>query len=363
MNVDDERRPVVIVGGGQSGLVAARTVRQHGLRPLVLEAQDRPAGSWPRYYDSLRLFSPAGFNSLPGLPFPGDPERYPHRDEVVAYLEQYADRLAVEIRTRARVTAVTAQDEGGGFLVETADGQQIDAAGVVATSGAFDTPHLPDLPGQEDFAGQIQHVANYRHPSEHAGKKVVVVGAGNSAVQVGHELTSVADVTFATRQPLRFFPQHIDGRDLHHWLRDTGLDHVPAEWLAHFVTRTLVIDSGGYQQAAAAGSLRRRVMFEALDDDGVVWGDGTREHVDVVLLATGYRPNLAYLRPLGALDTDGAPLHVAGISTTHPGLVYLGLEFQRCFASNTLRGVGHDANHVVPALAAHARGHLATLGN
>ena len=103
-------------------------------------------------------------------------------------------------------------------------------------------------------------------------------------------------------------------------------------------------------------------MFTALDGDGVIWADGEHEPVDVVLFATGYRPNLDYLRPLGALDDDGSPRHAGGISTTHLGLAYVGLEFQRSFSSNTLRGVHRDAQHVVGALAAHLRGAVAAVG-
>lgn len=106
----------------------------------------------------------------------------------------------------------------------------------------------------------------------------------------------------------------------------------------------------------------RRPMFTGFGTDRVIWADGTRERVDTVLFATGYRPHLDYLRPLGALDGKGMPLHSSGISATHPGLVYLGLEDQRSFSSNTLRGVHRDAGHVIPALVAHVRGAPAAVG-
>ena len=145
-----------------------------------------------------------------------------------------------------------------------------------------------------------------------------MAGAGNSAVQVGYELAQVATVTLATRHPVTFMPQRRDGQDLHYWLKATGFDLLPPEWLRHYL-------SG------------RRPMFTAFDRDHVIWPDGTREKVDTVVFATGYRPHLDYRSPLGALD-GGLPPHAGGISATHPGLVYVGLEFQRSF-SNTLRGV------------------------
>ena len=347
--------PIVIVGGGQSGLVAARHVRDSGLEPIILEAGPRPVGSWPGYYDSLTAFSPAQYSALDGVPFPGDPDHYPHRDEVVAYLERFAASLdGVEIRTRTRVDRVEA--DGHGFVVHTADGNALPAGGVVAASGSFSNPYEPPIPGRERFPGEVLHVADYREPAKYAGKRVIVVGGGNSAIQVAHELTAHVDVTLATLQPVRFLPQVHDGHDVHYWTDVTGFDRLPPEWLARIVSGPLVSDDGVYGAAYTSGALARRAMFDRLDDDGVVWADGAREQVDTVILATGYLPSLGYLRGLGALDENGLPRHTGGISTTHPGLVYLGLEFQRSFASNTLRGVSADAAFVIPPLVAYAAG-------
>ena len=352
---------VVVIGAGQSGLAAARTLQAHGISPVVLEAGPEPTGSWPYYYDSLTLFSPARYSSLPGLDFPGDPDHYPHRDEVVAYLRRYAAGLGADIRTGTPVTAVEAQDQGG-FLVRTALGQSFQAAGVVAATGSFGHPYLLALPGQDRFTGRLLHVAGYRSPLEHASERVIVVGGGNSAVQVGYELAQVATVTLATRHPLTFHPQCRDGRDLHDWLVTSGFDLLPPEWLDHYLGDRWVVDTGKYRHALETGQLDRRPMFTAFGADGVIWPDGTPERVDTVVFATGYRPHLDYLSPLGGLDTEGMPLHSAGISATHPGLVYLGLEFQRSFSSNTLRGVHRDADHVIPPLAAHVRNASAAVG-
>jgi putative flavoprotein involved in K+ transport len=250
----------IVIGAGQSGLAAARALRQAGASPVVLEAADRPGGSWPRYYDSLTLFSPARYSALPGLPFGGDPDRYPLRDEVTAYLRDYAARLNADIRTGSRVTAVTA--DGPGYTARLADGSELRARAVVAT-GSFGRPHRPALPGLGQFAGTLIHASEYRHPGPYAGRNVIVVGAGNSAVQIAVELAGTAAA---------------------------------------------------------------------------------------VTLATGYRPALDYLAPLGALGPGGYPLHRGGVSTTCPGLAYVGLEWQRSLASASLRGVGRDARHIAGRL-------------
>jgi putative flavoprotein involved in K+ transport len=191
---------------------------------------------------------------------------------------------------------------------------------------------------------------------------VVVVGAGDSAAQITDELAQVANVTLAARHPLRFIPQRIGGEDVHYWLRETGFDSLPAEWLRKITGGSVITDSVGFRQTLADGLFEVRPMFDALDGDHVVWSDGERERVDAIILATGYRPSLDYLRQLGALDTHGAPLHAGGISTTHLGLVYLGLEFQRSYASNTLRGVNADASAVIAPLVAWIRGAPRTVG-
>ncbi|WP_433331738.1 flavin-containing monooxygenase [Spirillospora sp. CA-294931] len=348
-------QPIVIVGAGQSGLATAHAVLTAGMRPLIIEAADRPAGSWPTYYDSLTLFSPARYSAMDGLPFPGDPDHYPHRDEVVGYLEKYAARLDVEIRTGTRVVRVDEE-----FTVHTSDGERIRASGVVAASGS--RPVIPALPGQPTYTGELAHVVGYRNPEPYAGKRIVVVGGGHSAVQIGYELAKVASVTLATRSPLLFQPQRTRGQDIHHWAVTSGFDHFPVEWLARLLPGRLINDTGIYEEALKNGLFDRRPMFSALDGDRVVWPDGQAEPVDVVLLATGYQPRLDYLADLGALTPEGLPLHTGGLSLTHPGLGYVGLEFQRSFSSNTLRGVAHDATHVVTAVAAYARGALETLG-
>jgi putative flavoprotein involved in K+ transport len=338
---------LVIVGGGQAGLAAAHVASVLGWAPVVLDASTGPGGSWPRYYDSLTLFSPARFSALPGVPFPGDPERYPVRDEVVAYLDSYAQRLDADLRWGARVERVTRQS--GHFQVSTVDGAIVESRMVVAASGGFSRPYRPALAGLASFAGKVLHSADYSDPAPFVGARVVVVGGGNSAVQIAVELAQVATVTIATRGRLRWQPQRILGRDFHWWLTRTGLD------TSRFGPRLAkggvpVIDDGRYRAAVRAGRPDHRPLFTRLERDSVVWADGSRERVDALILATGFRPELGYLEGTAALDGDGVPQHTGGVSTSVPGLGYVGLERQRSFASATLRGVGRDAAHVLRAL-------------
>jgi len=343
---------VLVIGGGQAGLAAGYHLKRAGLSFTILESAADLGGSWPHYYDSLRLFSPAGRSSLPGMSFPGDPERYPARDEVIAYLRQYADHFQLPIVSGVRVASVTR--DGEVFAVQGHDGQLYHTRSLIAATGSFHRPYLPELPGQHGFGGAIAHAFAYRNPAPFAGQRVVVVGAGNSAIQIATELAQVARVTLATRERVRFVNQRPYGRDVHFWWWLTRFDTRPLDsplgaWLSRLADGKgpRVLDTGVYRAALAASLPNQRAMFARFTDSGVVWDDGSAEDVDTVIFATGYRPNLAYLAPLGALDTEGQARQHYGVSLTMPGLYFVGLSNQRTFASATLRGVGPDAAVVV----------------
>lgn len=277
---------LVIIGGGQSGLAAAHAAAALGTRATVLQAGPDAAGSWPHYSRACSCSPPRGIA---------------------------AARARVRAQARCR------------------------------------HPHRAALPGLGDFGGQVSHAAEYQAPAPFAGRRVVVVGGANSAVQIAAELAGVARVSLATRSPLRFAPQRPLGRDLHWWLTRTGIDTAPlGRWL-HGRT-TPVLDDGRYRAALDSGNPDPRAMFTRLDGDDIVWTDGTREHVDAIILATGYRPHLDYLAGTGALAADDRPQQRRGLSTTVPGLGYVGLEYQRSIASATVRGVGRDAERVVGTL-------------
>lgn len=350
----------LVIGAGQAGLATGYQLQRAGQTFVILDAATTAGGSWSRYYDSLTLFSPARFSSLPGLPIAGDPERYLRRDEVVAYLTTYAAHFALPILGGARVTTVTSA--AGIFTVQTDDGRAFQARSVIAATGSFANPVLPTLPGQGSYTGRVLHALAYRNPAAFADQRVVVVGAGNSAVQIATELAQVAHVTLTSRRPVQFIQQRPYGRGIHFWWWLLRFDTTPLDGLAGRGIRRLVagrgipvLDTGIYRSALAQQRPDRRPMFTHFTPSGVVWSDGQAEAVDAVIFATGYRPNLRYLAGLGALDAAGMPLHREGVSQVVPGLGFVGLTNQRTLASATLRGVGPDAAVVVERLRHQAR--------
>ena len=339
----------IVIGGGQAGLASGYYLKKNGLQFLILEASGQSTGSWPLYYDSLKLFSPARLSSLPGMKMPGPATRYPLRNEVIRYLRAHAQRFDLPIRINQRVVYVEKSRKF--FSIRTAAGNEYEARTIINATGSFHNPYIPAISGMENFQGEILHSSSYRSPDRFRGQRVVVVGSGNSAVQIAAELADVSHTSLAVLRPVRFMKTKILGIDLHFWIRAVGLDTFPF-W--RFGKKPpisgAVADLDDYRRRIQSGKPDQRPMFTSLYSEGVVWPDGTEEPVQTVIFATGYRPNLSHLQSIGALDADGKPLQKGGISTSVPGLYYVGLEGQRSFASATLRGAGPDAKYVVRKL-------------
>ncbi|QKG23500.1 arsenic resistance flavin-binding monooxygenase [Actinomadura verrucosospora] len=211
------------------------------------------------------------------------------------------------------------------FEVATENGQSFTAPTVIAVTGAFGRPHRPHLPGLGSFADMVLHSSQYGRPEEFAGQRVVIAGGGNSAVQIAMELARQSRVTLATRHPLRFMAQRVLGVDTHLWQQRTGLD--AAGWARPLLTGGKgipVFDTGTYRAQIATGNPDPRPMFTGLDGNHVVWQDGPRERVDVVLLATGFRPGAGagYLEELGALGLDGDLSFLCSRVTGRTGIAF-----------------------------------------
>nr|AAX37822.1 pFQ25.6 [Streptomyces sp. F2] len=288
----DRHTEVVIVGGGQSGLAAGYHLRRLGVDFVILDAQPTPGGAWQHAWDSLHLFSPAAYSSLPGRPMPMQAgQAYPDARHVVGYLTDYERRYELPVHRPVRVLGVHRDD--GRLRVETDAGSWRAQAAISAT-GAWWRPFLPAVPGREHFRGRQLHTVDYRNPADFAGQRVVVVGGGNSGAQIAADLAYDTDLTWVTQRPPRFLPDDIDGRAL--------FDVATARRRALEEGRT---DTGGVtslgdivavppvRKARDAGLLKASPMFVRLERDGVVWADGTRAPADAVIWCTGFRPALA----------------------------------------------------------------------
>ncbi|MEU0204315.1 MULTISPECIES: ArsO family NAD(P)H-dependent flavin-containing monooxygenase [unclassified Streptomyces] len=343
-----QRTDVVVVGGGQAGLAAGYHLRRQGLDFVILDAEAAPGGSWQHMWDSLHLFSPAQYSSLPGRLMPAQAgETYPDAGHVVDYLADYEKRYDLPVLHGTRVGAVRRDDKR--LLVE-ADTGTWRARAVVSATGTWSRPFLPAVPGRSVFTGQQLHTVNYRHPGDFAGQHVIVVGGGNSGAQIAADLTldGQVDVTWVTQRPPQFLADDIDGRALfdvataRRRALDAGLsDTGGVASLGDIVAVPPV------RAARDAGLLRAKPMFARLTATGAQWDNGSHTDADAVIWCTGFRPALAHLAALNLRRAHG---HIPIDGTRalgEPRLHLLGYGDWTGPASATLIGVGRTAREAV----------------
>ncbi|HLU55988.1 MAG TPA: NAD(P)-binding domain-containing protein [Pseudonocardia sp.] len=294
------RSDVVVIGAGQAGLSAAYGLRRAGLAPgsgfVVLDREDGPGGAWRHRWPTLRLDRVHGISNLPGLPFEPADRSLPAAEIVPAYFDAYERAFDLQVRRPVRVTAV--REAGSDLRVESDAGTWITRALINAT-GTWTRPFRPRYPGAETFRGRQLHTADYAGPDEFAGKRVVVVGGGTSAVQLLMEIAPVAAATtWVTRRPPEFHEGPFDenyGRAVVARVDERVRAGLPPQSVVSVTRLPLTPEVRAAQEA---GVLDRLPMFERITPDGVAWADGSSAAADVILWATGWRAALGHLAPL-----------------------------------------------------------------
>jgi putative flavoprotein involved in K+ transport len=338
-SVASSHHDVVVVGAGQAGLTMGFLLRRSGRPFLIVDRAAWIAAAWRERWDSLTLFTPRRFSGLPGLAFPGDPDGYPSRDEVIDYLEHYAQtfELPVELNSAVRRLAPAGQ----GFLLETENGTITAEQAVVAT-GPFQTPYVPELGtrlGPDVFQA---HSTGYRSPGALPEGTALVVGGGNTGYQIAKELSATHEVHLSVGSRQKPLPQRPLGRDLFWWLTKSRLlgTTVESPLGKRLSQRDALIGSSPRELRRRYGvRLRKR----ALDASGriVRFADGSELEVDAVIWATGYRPEHSWIdAPI--FDPSGRVRHRRGV-TDVPGLYFLGLTWQHTRGSALLGWVENDA--------------------
>lgn len=343
---------VVVIGAGQAGLSTGRLLGRTDLSFVILDAEEGPGAAWRHAWDSLRLFSPAFWSSIPGIIFPGGRDYYPTRDEVIDYFTTYEERYRLPVERPVRVSAVRRHDVER-LRVDTDRGDWL-ARNVISATGTWRNPIVPDVPGRELFEGVQIHSACYRTPEQFRGKRVLVVGGGNSGAQIQAELSLVADSIWVTRREPRFLPDDVDGRALfdrataRYQARQDGRD--PNKSVESILGDIVMLPP--VKAARDRGDLVAVRMFERFTRDGVLWPDGREMQVDAVIWCTGFRPALDHLKPLGVIEPDGQVLTDGTRSRREPRLWLVGYGEWTGYASATLIGVGRTAQETVEGITA-----------
>ncbi|MCM1969890.1 NAD(P)/FAD-dependent oxidoreductase [Streptomyces sp. G1] len=371
-------RPVYVIGGGPGGLAVAYTLRARGIRAVVLEKSDRVGASWRGHYDRLHLHTTRRLSGLPGLPMPRRFGRWVSRDDVVRYLEKYAEHHKLEIVTGVEVSRVDRAPDGQGWLLHATGGRELTGAAVVVATGYNHTPHLPDWPGREEYTGELLHASAYRNAEPYAGRDVLVVGVGNTGAEIAVDL--VEGGASRVRLAVRTAP-HIVRRSTAGWaaqysgvlvrrlpvglvdrlsrplakvsvpdLSAHGLPRPDTGLYSRVLEGAVPVQDVGLIDAIRAGKVEVVAAVDGFEDGKVALADGTFVEPDAVVAATGYRRGLEGLvGHLDVLDSRGKPLaHGARTPAGAPGLYFTGFTNP---ISGMLRELAMDAEKIARAVA------------
>ncbi len=343
-----ERFDTVVIGGGQAGLAVGYHLAKEGRDFVILNANDQAGDSWRKRWDSLRLFTPAKYSSLPGLPLPAPGSHRATKDEVADYLETYATRFDLPVRGGAKVSGLAT--EGDHYIV-TADNRSFEAAHVVVATGPYQRSKVPTFSSELDPEIMQLHSSEYRNPEQLRDGDVLVVGAGNSGAEIALELTDTRHTWLSGRDTGRI-PARLQGR-IYWWLlhKVLNVDTKPGrrmkarisgrgDPLIGFSTKD-VTRAGGERVPGVAGVTDGKPVLE----------DGRVLDVASVIWATGFGLDFNWIS-LPVFGEDGYPIHYRGVVGGMPGLYFIGLRFLYTLTSALLGGVGRDAEYIAKHIAA-----------
>jgi putative flavoprotein involved in K+ transport len=367
---ETERFDTVIIGGGQAGLAAGHELARRGLPFVILEGNPRIGDQWRSRWQSLRLYSPARFDSLPGMPFPALKSAYPSAKEMGDYLEAYADRDRMPILTGVHVDRLRRRDDSGdGFVVE-AGARRFEAGQVIVSTGAFQHPHVPELAGQLDPAINQLHSSAYHGPWQLHDGPVLVVGASHSGADIAHEAALAGHKTYLSGRIHGQMPVPLESR------RGRFLFPIVVFVFKHVLTLRTPLGRRAARRVRMGGGSLLRVRRQDLDRVGVQRFEARTEDVrggkpmlaggrvlDVanIVWSTGFRPDFGWI-DLPIVGEDGWPVQRRGVVPSVPGLYFMGLPFLYAYASMLVAGAGRDAAYVADRLAERVRATQATRG-
>jgi putative flavoprotein involved in K+ transport len=346
-----EQFETIVIGGGQAGLSAGYHLAKHDVDFVILSDEARAGDNWRRRWDSLRLFTPAQYSGLPGMPFPAPPGHLADKEEMADYLERYTERFDLPIRLGTRASRLWREDDR--FAVSMTDRRiRLEADNVIVATGAFQKPRIPAVALSLRSHIRQLHSSEYRNPFELPPGPVLVVGAGNSGAQIALELARYRKVWLAGRNT-GHLPRRLLGRDIFDWLWPV-MRHATADTRVGRRIRASILSGGDAlvgipeRELQAAGIVR--VGRLEMERDGLPVCGGTVLEPSIVIWCTGYAPDYSWI-DLPIFGADGYPKHTRGVVSDAPGLYLLGLRFQHRLSSSLIGGVGEDAAFVAEHVA------------
>jgi putative flavoprotein involved in K+ transport len=341
---------VLVVGAGQAGLTVGYYLKQAGLRFLIVDAAESVGSAWRQRWDSLVLFTPRRYNAMPGLPFEGDPDREPTRDEVIDYLDRYATELELPVQLSSRVGVLDRRD--GRFAAEIPGGTIL-AGQVIVATGPFQLPRVPGFASEVAADVYQTHSTGYRRPSDVPPGRVIVVGGANTGYQIAEELAADHEVILAVGSRLIALPLRLLGRHLFWWLTKLGMQRISVDWRLgrRLSERDALIGSSPDKAKRHGVTLKPRAVGASARN--VRFADGTESEADAIIWATGYQSDHSWIN-VPVFDEGGRPRHHRGV-TDEAGLYFLGLQWQYTRGSALLGFVSDDARYLARQIIARSR--------
>jgi putative flavoprotein involved in K+ transport len=357
MSASDEEYPVLIIGGGAAGLATAATLSSRGIKALVLDKEDSIGKSWSRRYQCLKLHTIRRYSGLPHYPIPEHFPQYLSKDDYAAYLQQYVAALGLNVSLTERVDSVqrvTGSASSANWEVVTNSGVRRAKAVVIAT-GHYAEPFHPQWEGREEFKGEVIHSSQFVDGATYRGKRVLIIGLGNSAAEIATNLSfsGVASVSISvrttppivTREMFGFVPVQLFGIYLMKLGMPKIIDRIgavlrrisigdlskyglgEAKWGPFTARKPAVIDSSGFIQQLKLGFIEIRPQLARLDTTHACYVDGYSEEIDVVISAVGFRTGLEKIMKIpGLLDEEGEILSGSGQRVSNSGLYFIGFD-------------------------------------
>lgn len=338
-------RDLIIIGGGQSALACGYFLRRTEIDYVMLDASPTCGGAWLNAWESLTVFSPAEYSSLPGWLMPPSENKFPSRNEIIAYLCAYEKRYEMPVQRPVQVIEVTKENEF--FTVKTND-ETYRCRALISATGTFGNPYIPQPPGHEKFQGLQMHSSDYRNANELKDKKNLVVGEGNSGAQLLAEISKVAVTKWSTRKEPKYLPDNVDGRVLFNVA--SAMYHAEQRGEKYIATNYNLSDIvmvPPVKEARERDVLKSSGSFTAMYENGVIWENGEKEHFDIIVWCTGFNYATQHLLNLVKIDKRGKVETNESQSTEMSGLWLVGYGGWTGFASATLIGVGRSAKQTV----------------
>lgn len=339
-----ERIHTLVIGAGQAGLSMGYFLKSRTDSFLLVDANERIGDSWRKRYDSLILFTPRAYSALPGLPFPGESDGYPTKDEVADYLELYANHFNLPVKLNTKVKTLT-RDESH-FIIET-NHTVYHAQNVVIATGPFHKPFVPVL--SRKLANDVFqfHSAEYRNPQQLREGSVLIVGAGNSGVQIATELAQNREVHMSVGKTIKMLPHRIFNKSLFWWFDTLRISNVTIDSkLGKYLSLNDPIIGEEAKPLINNGVIRIKPRTVGVNGKKIFFDDQSYCEVNNVIWATGFRPDYSWIKISGILDQNGRSMHTRGV-TMVPGICFLGLSWQYTRGSALLLGVGKDAEYLL----------------